>query len=165
MTTSSRFVATDATTSAIIISVSATPTTPFQNGSRASVDDCESMNVHAKIVSCPAVATCARAAREVEFGLGAASESDLSLPRPGFERARTNRARAWSSDGVMYGESFNKCVGCSPKIVDQYEASPKQFLLEACNNANYLEDLTGITAMNEAINLDDIEAFDDIDFD
>lgn len=69
------------------------------------------------------------------------------------------------SQSVMYGECFNKCVGCSAKIIEAYEAGAKPFLLESCNNANYLEDLTGITAMNEAINMDDIEAFDDLDFD
>jgi len=33
-------------------------------------------------------------------------------------------------------------------------------LLNACNNADYLEDLTGITAMNANINYDDVESFD-----
>ena len=61
----------------------------------------------------------------------------------------------------MYGECFDKCVGCSAKVIDAFEASPKNFLLEACNNAKYLEDLTGITAMAEAINMEDIMALDD----
>ena len=66
---------------------------------------------------------------------------------------------------VMYGEVFEKCIGCSGKIADAYLEDPATFLIKACNMPDYLEDLTGITAMNAAINLDDIEAIDDFDFD
>ena len=65
----------------------------------------------------------------------------------------------------MYGECFDKCIGCSMKIAEAYQANPREFLLNVCNNADHLEDLTGITAMNEAINLDDIEAIDDFEWD
>jgi len=66
---------------------------------------------------------------------------------------------------VMYGECFDKCIGCSAKIAEAYLADPADFLIKACNKPDYLEDLTGITAMNEAINMDDIEAIDDFDWD
>ena len=65
---------------------------------------------------------------------------------------------------VMYGEVFNKCIGCSAKIADAYTEDWQTFLIKACNKPDYLEDLTGITEMNQAINIDDIEALDD-DFD
>lgn len=69
------------------------------------------------------------------------------------------------SMNVMYGECFEKCIGCSAKIAEAYQADPATFLIKACNMPDYLEDVTGITEMNKAINLDDIEAFDDFDFD
>ena len=62
---------------------------------------------------------------------------------------------------VMYGEAFDKCIGCSAKIADSYRSNPDTFLISACNNPDYLEDLTGITEMNAKINMDDILAFDD----
>ena len=69
------------------------------------------------------------------------------------------------SMNVMYGECFEKCIGCSEKIADAYLEDWQTFLVKACNMPDYLEDLTGITAMNQAINIDDIEAIDDFDFD
>ena len=69
------------------------------------------------------------------------------------------------SMSVMYGECFDKCIGCSGKIADAYIADPADFLIKACNKPDYLEDLTGITEMNNAINMDDIEAIDDFDWD
>jgi len=68
------------------------------------------------------------------------------------------------STNVMYGECFNKCIGCSKVIQDMYTKNRDDFLISAMNNPDYLEDCTGITAMNEAIKMDDIEALDD-DFD
>lgn len=65
----------------------------------------------------------------------------------------------------MYGECFDKCVGCSGKIVEAFEADRRGFLIKVCNSADYLEDLTGITAMNEAIDMADIEAIDDLEWD
>ena len=66
---------------------------------------------------------------------------------------------------IMYGEVFDKCIGCSKDIAEAYEANPDEFLIQACNNPNYLEDVTGITAMNDAINMDDIEALSDVEWD
>lgn len=66
---------------------------------------------------------------------------------------------------VMYGECFDKCIGCSDKVQEAYEAGSREFLISACNNPDYLEDITGITKMNEAINMDDIEALSDLDWD
>jgi hypothetical protein len=45
----------------------------------------------------------------------------------------------------MYGECFDKCIGCSPVISDKYKANSEEFLINACNKPDYLEDLTGIT--------------------
>ena len=64
----------------------------------------------------------------------------------------------------MYGECFDKCIGCSKTVQDLYVENRDDFLIQACNNPDYLEKVTGILAMNEAIKMDDIEALDD-DFD
>jgi ubiquitin-like modifier-activating enzyme ATG7 len=68
------------------------------------------------------------------------------------------------SMNVMYGECFDKCIGCSAKINEAYLAGPEQFLINACNRPDYLEDLTGITEMNANINIDDIMALDEFDW-
>jgi hypothetical protein len=65
----------------------------------------------------------------------------------------------------MYGECFDKCIGCAQKIAEAYQENREDFLIKACNKPDYLEDLTGITAMNEAINMDDIEALSDVEWD
>lgn len=59
----------------------------------------------------------------------------------------------------LYGEAFDKCTGCSKQVAEAYKADPVDFLIRSCNQADYLEDVTGITAMNAAINYDDIESF------
>lgn len=65
----------------------------------------------------------------------------------------------------MYGEVFDKCIGCAQKIAEAYVENREDMLIKACNKPDYLEDLTGITAMNEAINMDDIEALSDVEWD
>ena len=58
----------------------------------------------------------------------------------------------------MYGTAFDKCSGCSGAVVQAYLEDKQNFMLKACNQPNYLEDLTGITQMNMDINFDDIES-------
>ena len=60
----------------------------------------------------------------------------------------------------MFGQAFDKCVGCSQQIVNAYIENKQEFVIKACNEPDYLEDLTGITAMMANINVDDIECFD-----
>ncbi len=40
---------------------------------------------------------------------------------------------------VMYGESFDKCIGCSKKIVQSYIEDKHKFVLRACNEPDFLE--------------------------
>jgi len=61
---------------------------------------------------------------------------------------------------VMYGQAFDKCVGCSKAVVDEYMRDKREFIIRACNEPDYLEELTGITAMMANIKIDDIECFD-----
>lgn len=60
----------------------------------------------------------------------------------------------------MYGESFEKCIGCSGKIVEAFISDREKFILRACNEPDYLEELTGITEMLNKIKIEDIECFD-----
>lgn len=39
----------------------------------------------------------------------------------------------------MYGESFDKCIACSQKIIDAYRNNKEEFLLQVCNKPDYLE--------------------------
>ena len=59
----------------------------------------------------------------------------------------------------MYGTAFNKCSGCSDIVVNTYKEDKYAFILKACNQPDYLEDLTGLTEMNQAIDMMDIESF------
>ena len=61
---------------------------------------------------------------------------------------------------VWYMEHKSPCN----TVQEMYMKNRDDFLIQACNKPDYLEEVTGITAMNEAINMDDIEALDD-DFD
>ena len=59
----------------------------------------------------------------------------------------------------MYGTAFNKCSGCSDVVVDAYKANRSDFIWKACNQMDYLEDLTGLSEMKENIDMLDIESF------
>jgi len=60
----------------------------------------------------------------------------------------------------MFGQAFDKCVGCSKPIIEAYEKNKHEFIIRACNEPDFLEELTGITAMLANINVDDVECFD-----
>ena len=64
----------------------------------------------------------------------------------------------------MYGEGFDKCTGCSHSVINALKDDKEEFLIKACNQPDYLEDLTGITQMNAEINFDDVESFGSDDF-
>jgi hypothetical protein len=63
----------------------------------------------------------------------------------------------------MFGTAFTNCVGCSTKIVEGYREAPHDFVLKACNEPEFLENIAGITGMMKDFNIDDIECFDDFD--
>ncbi len=48
-------------------------------------------------------------------------------------------------------QSFDKCTACSDTIVDMYRKEGFEFLLRAFNQNSYLEDLSGLTALKEAL--------------
>jgi ubiquitin-like modifier-activating enzyme ATG7 len=66
----------------------------------------------------------------------------------------------------MYGEAFDSCTGCSQTIQAAYLEDRFSFMVNACNDSDYLEGLSGLTAMNAAIDFDDVASLnsdDDID--
>ena len=67
----------------------------------------------------------------------------------------------------MCGEAFNMCISCSEPILENFRGSREQainFVKQACNQPNFLEDVTGITEKLKNMNFDDIDDFD-IDLD
>eukprot|EP00347_Sterkiella_histriomuscorum_P010372 403376553 len=61
---------------------------------------------------------------------------------------------------IMHGQAFDKCIGCSSKVLQAFKEDGKAFVLKACNDPDYLEELTGITAMFSNMKVEDIECFD-----
>ena len=63
--------------------------------------------------------------------------------------------------------AFASCVACSKGVVDAFAKDRDNFLLRVLNEPEYLESLTGITAMTEDIDLDlsDFALSDDDDDD
>jgi hypothetical protein len=45
-------------------------------------------------------------------------------------------------------------------VIEAYIENKHEFIIKACNEPDFLEELTGITAMMANINVDDIECFD-----
>ena len=48
-------------------------------------------------------------------------------------------------NNCMYGTAFDKCSACSETVMEAYGEDSRSFMLRVCNEANFLEDLTGIT--------------------
>jgi hypothetical protein len=45
-------------------------------------------------------------------------------------------------------------------VIEGYRANKHEFIIRACNEPDFLEELTGITQMMANINVDDVECFD-----
>ena len=54
-------------------------------------------------------------------------------------------------------ELFSNCTACSPSVLEAFKQDPFGLLTQAMNSPNYLEDLTGLTKLLNAANLDDVE--------
>lgn len=48
-------------------------------------------------------------------------------------------------------QSFDKCTACSEIILNMYRQEGFEFLMKAFNQNSYLEDLSGLTALKEAL--------------
>lgn len=52
---------------------------------------------------------------------------------------------------VITGESFDKCIACSARVLEAYEANPFELLENACNSSAYLEELTGLSQLTQEV--------------
>ena len=69
---------------------------------------------------------------------------------------------------LVHGYAYDKCTACSAVIVDTYKRDGFDFLLNAFNNPQYLEDVSGLTEMksshyDSSIDWEEIEDGDDFD--
>ncbi|XP_063679935.1 ubiquitin-like modifier-activating enzyme ATG7 isoform X2 [Bolinopsis microptera] len=56
--------------------------------------------------------------------------------------------------------AFDKCTACCMEIISRYRENKMGFLMEAFNDANYLEKVSGLADMLENTNFDDVWEFD-----
>jgi len=65
----------------------------------------------------------------------------------------------------MRGAAFDKCTACSRVVVDAYKSRGFDFVRDALNHGSYLEDLTGLSAMQKQAEaaLESLSFFDEAD--
>lgn len=56
---------------------------------------------------------------------------------------------------LIQGPAYDKCTGCSPTVLEQYEQRGFAMIQDACNDEEYLRSLTGLDKLYDAT--DDIE--------
>jgi ubiquitin-like modifier-activating enzyme ATG7 len=61
------------------------------------------------------------------------------------------------STQLLWGPAFDRCIACSPQIVNAFEQGGFDFVMAALLQPKLLEDLTGLTQIKQAT--------DDIDLD
>ena len=68
------------------------------------------------------------------------------------------------SNMLIHGHAYDRCTGCSSHVIDGYREDPFAFVLKACSNSTFLEDITGLSDLkNEVVDFD-ICAVDSDDF-
>ena len=55
------------------------------------------------------------------------------------------------SNMLIVGHAYDRCTGCSPKVLQGYLADPWGFVQKACGGPTFLEDLTGLSDMKNEI--------------
>ncbi|XP_054163374.1 ubiquitin-like modifier-activating enzyme ATG7 [Oppia nitens] len=66
---------------------------------------------------------------------------------------------------MITSERFTKCSACSQPIINAYNEMGFEFLLNAFNDSNYIEEITGLTQLHNETNLEDIWCLSDDDED
>ena len=63
----------------------------------------------------------------------------------------------------VVGHAYDKCTACSAHVVDAYHEAGTDFILKALASPKYLEDLTGLSELQNQV--DDLELENDLDWD
>lgn len=64
------------------------------------------------------------------------------------------------SNSLIVGHAYDRCSACSKPVLEGYLKEPWEFVLNACGNPTFLEDLTGLTEMKQ----EEVDwGFDDVD--
>ncbi|GAA5903726.1 hypothetical protein JCM6882_003397 [Rhodosporidiobolus microsporus] len=91
--------------------------------------------------------------------------SSSSAPQPSSKTAGTDEDDGASPLGIVphqirgflaqfdnlkiTGQAYERCTGCSKAILDAYRSSPFDLVRQACDDAKYLERLTGLDELEE----------------
>nr|CAD7400005.1 unnamed protein product [Timema poppensis] len=68
----------------------------------------------------------------------------------------------WQQISVT-SHKFDRCIACSETVLKEFEVRNFEFLLDVFNTPNYLEDLTGLTALKQETNSDEVWELSDSD--
>ena len=60
-------------------------------------------------------------------------------------------------NSLIQGPAFEQCTACSPAIVNAYKEGAFEFLLKVFNHPEYLEELTGLAKLKQAMEDADFE--------
>nr|CAD7592672.1 unnamed protein product [Timema genevievae] len=68
----------------------------------------------------------------------------------------------WQQISVT-SHKFDRCIACSDTVLKEFEVRNFEFLVDVFNTPNYLEDLTGLTALKQETNSDEVWELSDSD--
>nr|CAD7423255.1 unnamed protein product [Timema monikensis] len=68
----------------------------------------------------------------------------------------------WQQISVT-SHKFDRCIACSETVLKEFEVRNFEFLVDVFNTPNYLEDLTGLTALKQETNSDEVWELSDSD--
>ncbi|KAG7300190.1 hypothetical protein JYU34_015739 [Plutella xylostella] len=56
---------------------------------------------------------------------------------------------------------FKQCIACSDAVIDKYRAEGTEFVLKVCDSGKYLEEVTGLSELHLAAEMQDVLMFSD----
>lgn len=69
----------------------------------------------------------------------------------------TIRGSLWNHEmRLTTTHRFSSCTACSSPVVNEYKERGEAFVLDACNEPNYLEQLSGLDVILKKSDLDDV---------
>lgn len=89
-------------------------------------------------------------ARDGKYTGADASQADSAAPLAYVPHQLRGFLNAFSAVAIT-GEAFDKCIACSARVLETYEADGFALLENACNSSSYLEDLTGLSVLTQEV--------------